>query len=600
METLSRSSSSQHQQPTVENRWKRLSDKYDANERPRLNYFKKELGYGVLPDRPERNRRPSNLQKIGRLVLDAMGIKFKKIENSRNQEAKAEAIRELREESAMRELIDAQERRDRDIELEIEQDRQALRDFRQLEREMADGHDMARRRRAQQFHTERQQEFLERDLNDRLLTIDGLEEAVIEGGELDKRIIEYDGTQIPIYDLNGLPFCALVHNIEYRLVQGKETPSTSIGVQTALELRDNPSLWAQQIDEAKGSAGFATRNPEARGNVISTSYINSESNLDSYYHHRPGDVIYGFEYVDAGSVLTTANGDGGTANMVESPDEFLSYYGLRTLEGANSTNIYNEILLKRYSETGKPKLPDYIVATDGEVSEKMLKHAKFFGIPIVNVNRKNYVDQQWQRGQQAISEIIELDDFAEMEEKYLEAQSLTSFRDTLKPMNTIGLTTDARLHREIFGEGEDGTTRFDAMKRLQQKRLDFYKKTLQDEIKKMRKAPNDGHGWYSDTYVQFIDRRNGKYVDSYCPEKIHHNAHYLDDGTNEIRIRMPFHSKKYGKVTLEDVICDGARPTNGGPKPGADSNYYDEFEPIVKQYLQELYNKLYDETKTPK
>ena len=96
------------------------------------------------------------------------------------------------------------------------------------------------------------------------------------------------------------------------------------------------------------------------------------------------------------------------------------------LEGAHGTPTYNEVLLRRYSENGVPKRPDYIICENGVISEESLRHAKYYGIPILNINTKAYSDKAKRRGEELLASISESDDYLTLDKKL--AQIMTYYK----------------------------------------------------------------------------------------------------------------------------------------------------------------------------
>ena len=232
-----------------------------------------------------------------------------------------------------------------------------------IEYDMAEARGMFDYHKKERFRHQRIQEFVERDLNSKLSKVDDLEMEVIAGNpEIQKRSVNYEGVNIPIYDLGGLPFSFLSTTIDYR---DSGEPGT-IGVDTYKTILKDPSVWNERRDIAEKASGFGTRDADARGDTISASFWNSESNSASYV---PGRLVYGFENVQADSVVAIYNGDGGTGNLIKGQDMILNLNSLEHIEGARGTTNYNEVLLRRYSENGMPKRPDYIIVEKNRISE---------------------------------------------------------------------------------------------------------------------------------------------------------------------------------------------------------------------------------------
>lgn len=57
---------------------------------------------------------------------------------------------------------------------------------------------------------------------------------------------------------------------------------------------EDPSTWDERRDVAEKSSVFGTRGVDARGDTISASFWNSESNSTSY---MTGRLLFGFDYL---------------------------------------------------------------------------------------------------------------------------------------------------------------------------------------------------------------------------------------------------------------------------------------------------------------
>ena len=385
-------SSSQEQLPSTA---KRKLSKYDIAERSRVDRIKSDLNFFNISEYERRQiaSQPSAFTKTVRLIADKLGIKTKRNEERREREAMHIALSEYYEEEAARrkaieekEKAEALERERWNAGYEAEK---ARREKEALERDMTTARDVFDYNKHGRFKKQRIQEVVERDLNSHLLTVDVLEmEAISENPEVQKRIVPFEDTDIQVYDLKGLPFSLLSTTIDYR----SANKPGEIGTETFRRILDDPSVWSERRDEAEKTSGFGTRNSDARGDTISTSYWNSERNINSHVY---GNLIYGFENVRADSIISVSNGDGGTSNMAGNAETtLLSPDAIKQLEGADGTNIYNEVLLRRYTDNGIPKKPDYIIVENGRITEESLCHAAYFGIPIVNIERSIYAEKQ--------------------------------------------------------------------------------------------------------------------------------------------------------------------------------------------------------------
>lgn len=330
----------------------KLAGKYDSQERARVDRIKLDIEENPW-DCSEYERKqievpPTLIRKFGRIAMDALGIHSKRSEERRDREAISVALRERYDEREARRLAFVEEENRRKAEAERrEAEFKAWKEQQErasLERDMSTARDVFEMHRRERFHNQRTQEIAERSLNSRLMTFDRLEEEVLsENPEIGKRSIPYGDGEVPVYDLRGVSFVMLTHTVDYR----SANKPGEIGTETYHKVMDDPAVWSERRDEAERADGFGTRNGDARGDTISTSYTNSERNFDS---RVSGELIYGFDHVDADSILSVTNGDGGTSNMAgRSETSVRQADPFEELEGAGGTGIYNEVLLRLYS-----------------------------------------------------------------------------------------------------------------------------------------------------------------------------------------------------------------------------------------------------------
>lgn len=375
-------------------------DAYQEDERSRVDRLKRDIASD--PDnetldryQQERDfRKPSTLRKVGRVALDVMRIHPQSSEQRRDREAMGLAISEYDAEAESqrqwRDWVQKKQAVSERLRREEEEDRK---EAEALERDMVEAMDVMRRRSHELTIGQRNQEIIEREINSRLLTVDKLEEEVLSGShEVSKGVIDYDGAQIPIYYLKGIPFSMLSHAVDYRRLDWQD--EGHIGVGTSKALFDDPSIWSEHEENALADKSYAYDVYNTKGNLISTSYINSESNIDAACK---GELRYGFDKVVGGSFLDFWSCDGGAPNYKDSSSIDSSVRRInynKVLDELNSPGSnwggYNEVLLKRYSDTGLPLLPSYIITESGEIADQALRHAKYFNIPIVDINREIY------------------------------------------------------------------------------------------------------------------------------------------------------------------------------------------------------------------
>lgn len=374
-------------------------DAYQEDERSRVDRLKHDIASD--PDnetldryQQERDfRKPSTLRKVGRVTLDVMRIHPQSSEQRRDREAMSLAISEhdaeTKSQGQWRDWVQKKQAASERLRQEEEDRKEAE----ALERDMVEAMDVMRQRSHELTIGQRNQEIIEREINSHLLTVDKLEEEVLSGShEVSKGVIGYDGVQIPIYHLEGIPFSMLSHAVDFRRPSWQN--EGHIGVGTSKALFNNPSIWSKHEEDALADKSYAYDDYNTRGNLISVSYINSESNIDAAYK---GELRYGFSKTPSGSFLNFQIGDGGTPNYMDSDEIDNSVRRINYNEVLDGLNYprpgwggYNEVLLKRYSDTGLPLLPSYIITESGEIADQALRHAKYFNIPIVDINREIY------------------------------------------------------------------------------------------------------------------------------------------------------------------------------------------------------------------
>ena len=570
--------------------------KYDTTERSRVDKLKSNLDpFDIYEyERKQIVSRPNALVKVARLVRDRLGIRTKRSEERRDREAMHIALREYREEEEARKMAmeereraKAFEREKRNAEYEAEKVR---REEESLARDMATARKELDYQRQNRYKRQRIQEVLERDLNSRLLTVDDLETEVIsENPEIQKRSVSFDDVDIPVYDLKGIPFSILSTTIDYR----RFNSPGEIGTETFRTVLENPAVWAERRDEAERASGFGTRKGDARGDTISASYWNSERNIGS---HVPGDLIYGFECVDGDSIISVSNGDGGTSNMagliettISNPD------AIEQLEGAGGTNIYNEVLLRRYTENGVPKRPDYIIVENGRITEEALRHAKHFGIPIVNIERSVYAEKAERRGEELIDSISEKDNYKDLDGKIAELLSMSKYKSVFRTLDSIGRGRDIPLQMNMPPLEERC---LEISKMELKKRLDFIKGVLEEATKEIKQATEKGisashilsqfdffNVSINDVQNQIRSTVYGDEHDSFCSApgncsrinigfRLKGSSRYVETGV--------YDGERVYKV--DEALASGNRTKD--EIENSDSGFYDTLEPVVRRYFE--------------
>ena len=577
----------------------KLAGKYDDRERKRIDRKKDELRQaqtvGVMQEfeREKIDVPPSLVRKIGRLAIDATGLTPKISEERRDREAMSVALREYHEEREdKKRLWDQESQRIREEQALLDQKIAAEKEQREreaLERDMAHARDRLEQHRNSKLHNERAQEIVERDLNNRLLKADMLEEEVLsENPEVGNRMVQFGDTEVPVFDLRGIPYSMLTHTVDYRqiLLNGS---SSVFGTETFQKLLENPSVWTERKDEAEQDTGFGTSGKNARGDVISASYTNSESNINSRYRNRDGyvNLVYGFDHVDGDSIISISNGDGGTTNtagksetFITSPDE------IKNLEGPHGTSNYNEILLRRYSDNGIPKKPDYIVAENGEITETMLRHASYFGIPIVNIETGIYEEKQEKHGLEILDSISEDDSYEELDGKVAELSSIDKFKHYYD--DSVGIGRGVDITKALPSASAIEEKCIDVEKLEMKKRIDFIEDTLKKLISNIKEATEAGKAAprkpsnFESFQVTLMDAKN------YSGRSILGNEGHMGSfGCNTLIVNFKLsNSTREVKTNIYDGEHYVEEPLNIETyENGADSSFYERITPLAEEYF---------------
>lgn len=583
---------------------KKISENYNKHERSRIDKIKAGFSNYMMQNEAERKQvsaKPGLFKQATRLVMDKLGIKIPGSEERRNREAMHVALIEHNEEKLLREKEweekAAQEKERKAIRAAQEKEREAIeatqrraeeaqREQEELERDIQGGMMLYRKEKLRILKAQRIQEIVEKDLNSRLLKVEDLEaETFFDNPEIQKHKMIFEGSEIPVYDLKGLPFAILSHTVDYR---NANNPLSEIGQNTYREVMKNPGVWIERQDKAMEASGYGTRNKDARGDTICTSFWDSKTNINSYVF---GKLIYGFEQVSADSIIDIFTEDGGTKNIYGKEDTTLSNPNvLDKISRQHADSVYNEVLLRRYSENGIPKSPDYII-TNGTVSEIALKHANFFNIPIININKTIYEERMKARGEELLNSINEKNTYLELNQKLEELLSMSEVRKKYSFLNKIGPNIIPTLSRNA---GELEKRLFEVSKLEQQKRLDFiegllknYTSDIEQATREKKLAPRPDQ--VKDLEIQVFDARQliSSYEDA---DKYDGNGRST---VNFIRILFKIEN---GLQDLETIIYDKNHFNREGTTRNdliepeelgqEDSSFYHKFEPLVRRYFE--------------
>lgn len=222
-------------------------------------------------------------------------------------------------------------------------------------------------------------------------------------------VVNSNGKNIDVYELNGQPFTMLVHNVI--------SNSMSSNNDIAEKILENPRLF----NEINGGNNF-----------ISTSLISDKAMITyGVSDSRGTSITFGFDNVPPENIKYTFIGDAGTNRKLDGNSNLnmrdqgissnINTVGLvddiitKTAEINNRTSAphgkYNEILLKRVNENERLK-PSYIVCFD-RINDIELKAASELNIPIYLIDGKyyySYVERMQKHGLDIT--IAESEDFA--------------------------------------------------------------------------------------------------------------------------------------------------------------------------------------------
>ena len=540
-----------------------ISRKYASNERYYIDEVKKLLTPENISDFKKRQitTRPSTFRKIARMVADTLGIKNTNSGVRRANEAIPAAIAEFQAE----ELKNSEKKK-----------------MESLAEDMASARNSLENRRKIGFEKQRIQENVEKDLNKRLLNIDQLEElSLIESSGVEKDSVTFEGSEIPLYTLKGLPTSILATTIDYKLKAGKIK-----GSGMAKKVLEDPSLWLKPrhvVEEEDEGDEYGEEGTKAAGNTICAWYVNLERNLDGVI---PGDLIYGLGPVDGDSIIQISMRDGGTANTIGKSATELSESSLNILdkiEGPES-NGYPEITLRRYNEEGVPKRPQFIVVFDGEISDFSLRHAKFYDIPIVNIERSSYLEKAQEMSNQIIDSISEDDSYGELIRKIQNLQSIElnkrsgGYREIAsigRDMDAYPILKSSNLNPTTYSEKLANLSSMEFMKRLK-----FIGTTLREVTEEIERATRNGVSasivppQFSSFDVKLYDYRHKKVVDVRGD-----NDYWSNETRNHIRIDFKL---KESIKEIRTIVYDADDSVD---ETLADDVPYRSLEHLVEKYI---------------
>lgn len=566
-------------------------ERYAKEEQARVEAYKNELVTG-RPDEdgnwqsPEEvrqdflqeksEREPSVLRKLGRMVLETVNFELVGSQVQRNREAMAKALEEHDDELVEREMakveaglaenvqgILAENEVVREAEDKRRLEAEAWENDREnRERDLAEGMEMWRNEKHEKVGRERAQEILERKLDERLTKVEGIREQAEAGNpEVGRRTLDYMGKEVEVFDLKGLPFAMLSHAVDYRL-SGKDYVDRDKMAKIVVE---HPEVWARNRESIKEATdGTEKLNAE----TLSTSYTNSESNIDNRMGPTSADgelvlLCYGFDHVGGNSVLKVSVGDAMTPEKLDDTEineDSLNF--LEEAEGSGRSGSYNEVALRRYLENGEARKPDYIIAENGKITDAMLKHAAYFGVPILNIERPYYSEKFAERVEGILGTVDDESSFREVENAVGEIGGMADYVRSMRTVELYGGGNEQswwemkedEIARQPFLDDETKGKMMHLLELEAEKRLEFVEQKLGDEAEQYQEAVEGGrkHEFQSDFLEDF---RVEVYADG---KRFSENG--VEDGVkmmNGDRVDISMKMKKDGREIKTFVYLDG-------------------------------------------
>lgn len=532
---------------------------------------------------------PSTREKAKRLVLDKMHLTSSSDRMKQIYEAEAIAVREMNQENHENKVnheIDeklktSEENVADDVQKILEQQKQEKMEHQKDFDALLEKMESYRKDKKEGLQNDRQHELSERAFNEALTSLDELEGASeVEGSGVKRRQIEYEGGELTVYDLEDYPFAFLQHAIDFK-GHGEERLQYQVGALTAKRLQDNPALWDKLETEVSIGTGALA---EQMGNTISMSYIDTNSRWMKTA--GLGDCCYGFDSLTPGSLVSIYERDGGTGNVVN--DYNLSINQTIDTPDKLGNNVsrsgYNEILTRRYDETGKPKRPDFMVVYNNNISELTKKHAAYFGVPIININKKAYREGELERLNDYLDEYDPNSSYLETK-KILDKVSYSWVLDRRTEERDVGygLLRDYETSADAYSRDfpVDLAEKIQSFKKLElEKRLEYIQQVIALEIDRVQQATQLGEmASQSDSLLKIYDKRDGEVSDD--DKNLGIKDVYRGMNRIEIKLTMP------DKSVLTTRIWDGEHPDSKNDsknRPFASSSEYNKFLPLVETY----------------
>ncbi len=261
--------------------------------------------------------------------------------------------------------------------------------------------------------------------------------------------------EILVYKLSGLPIRFLQHTVDYRL--SPDTDINSTGFIRSQNLLLNPEYWINQENDIRGE----------KSNTLSCSYVDSEINIMHGAATSFFGVAYGFCKIEKNALIGIYKGDGQTANNVGRMAVSDGRYEVESLDelAHKSTSSYNEVFLRRFDTNNQSLMPDFMITYDGFYSDQMVEHAKFFNVPIIDIERNSYVLKQLEIAKEKIQTI----------------NSMSQYEEILGVLNYLKFSSlDIDAYQYLSGSEED-ESKSEILNNYFIKRFD------EDEIRKIKK-----------------------------------------------------------------------------------------------------------------
>ena len=557
----------------------------EANEKEGLRERARKLGEKIMGLLDLENRQKGIARERRLAMRDIAGAGFKKDADERRffEEARDEEDR----------LIEEEMERQRQRRIEEEKRRMKAEERRRLERDLIEGMDKYRRdvygitfenesgavMRGEEgrfrygkvdgrFQKQRIQEASERAFNETLTPLEEIEAYAESGDErISAREVKTEnGKKVKVYDLKGFPMRFLTTAIDYK----KDNPLDRIGWEMSEALQKNPALWDRKRDEITNGDS----------DCISLSYIDTDINLFRLGNtgERNFRMRYGFDHVLPDSILSITHIDGGTMrNFGKARDSFLSRSDAYIPEelARRSKSEYNEVQIRRFDEVGRPRRPDYIVVYDEKEMKTMLRHAEYFGIPILNINVREYEKQEINGIVSEVKGIMERGEeasYEEIREVWQRIQSSTAVRgvkNNSDNLETMVSTMDASANEEIK-EFLDYELR---------KRVERFQDELEKSAESLKRAHIEGKP---------VRENKGKIV---SVQRLTRGVNASESSPDKLIVNMKLDTGR----NVEMTVSDGGRFDGGagyergdGQKCFSSSEVYRAILPGAEKYLDVL------------